>query len=162
MARARERALAELNSTWTFQPSRRSISGKMAAACPCSLEARCFKKVGRGCRFHARFDVNKSGPRSPSGAVKRTWRKRRRLSQTAVGMESRPGYQVLWRECYRVLSFDPQDGLPDSKNSFSGFIPTTNRFSETNPDGYPRDTEWEATYRICGIRGWRSSEVFTS
>ena len=32
-------------------------------------------------------------------------------------------------ECYRVLGFDPRDGLPEWKNSSSEFIPTINRRS---------------------------------
>jgi len=43
-----------------------------------------------------------------------------------LGMESRPGYQVLVGGMLPFLSFDPQDGLPRFEEFFQRIHPTTN------------------------------------
>src|SRR6267143_882489 len=83
-----------------------------------------------------------SEPRSPSGAVKRTWQKRRDLATQAVGPGvptptsgiGRRNATALWVLIHGMV-------CPEPKNSSSGFIPTINRRSGNLPRG-PLITGW--------------------
>ena len=66
-----------------------------------------------------------------------------------LGMESRQGYRYWSEECYRVLSFDPQDGLPRFEDFFQRIHPDDQPgFRELIQTAIREKAEWEADYRI--------------
>jgi formate hydrogenlyase transcriptional activator len=73
-----------------------------------------------------------------------------RLSQTGSWAWS-PGEDIRYwsEECYRVLSFDPQDGLPRFEDFFQRIHPDDQPgFRELIQTAIREKAEWEADYRI--------------
>src|SRR5262249_14156939 len=63
----------------------------------------------------------------------------------------RPGQDIRYwpDECYRVLSFDPQDGLPRFEDFFQRLHPDDQPgFRELIQTAIREKAEWEADYRI--------------
>ena len=57
-------------------------------------------------------------------------------------------------ECYRVLSFDPQDGLPRFEDFFQRLHPDDQPgFRELTQTAIREKAEWEADYRIVHLDG---------
>jgi len=73
-----------------------------------------------------------------------------RLSQTGSWAWSPEGDIRYWsEECYRVLSFDPQDGLPRFEDFFRRIHPDDQPgFRELIETAILEKAEWEADYRI--------------
>src|SRR5208282_4563777 len=73
-----------------------------------------------------------------------------RLSQTGSWAWSPDDDIRYWsEECYRVLSFDPQDGLPRFENFFQRIHPDDQPgFRELIETAIREKAEWEADYRI--------------
>ena len=73
-----------------------------------------------------------------------------RLSQTGSWAWSPDSDIRYWsEECYRVLSFDPQDGLPRFEEFFQRIHPDDQPgFRELVQTAIREKTEWEADYRI--------------
>src|SRR5260370_986056 len=73
-----------------------------------------------------------------------------RLSQTGSWAWSPDRDIRYWsEECYRVLSFDPQDGLPRFEDFFQRFHPDDQPgFRELIQTAIREKAEWEADYRI--------------
>jgi PAS domain-containing protein len=73
-----------------------------------------------------------------------------RLSQTGSWAWS-PGQDIRYwsEECYRVLSFDPQDGLPRFEDFFQRLHPDDQLgFRELTQTAAREKADWEADYRI--------------
>jgi len=73
-----------------------------------------------------------------------------RLSQTGSWAWSPDQDIRYWsEECYRVLSFDPQDGLPRFEDFFQRIHPDDQPgFRELIETAIREKAEWEADYRI--------------
>ena len=73
-----------------------------------------------------------------------------RLSQTGSWAWSPDQDIRYWsEECYRVLSFDPQDGLPRFEDFFQRIHPDDQPgFRELIQNAIREKAEWEADYRI--------------
>jgi PAS domain S-box-containing protein len=73
-----------------------------------------------------------------------------RLSQTGSWAWSPEGDIRYWsEECYRVLSFDPQNGLPRFEDFFQRIHPDDQPgFRELTETAIREKAEWEADYRI--------------
>ena len=82
--------------------------------------------------------------------MRRTWRRRRDSARQAVGHGVQNSDIRYWsEECYRVLSFDPQDGLPRFEEFFQRIHPDDQPgFRELVQTAIREKTEWEADYRI--------------
>jgi PAS domain-containing protein len=78
-----------------------------------------------------------------------------RLSQTGSWAWSPDQGQTYWsEECYRVLSFDPQDGLPRLEEFFQRIHPDDQpRFREFIQTAIREKAEFEADYRIVHLDG---------
>jgi PAS domain S-box-containing protein len=78
-----------------------------------------------------------------------------RLSQTGSWAWSPDKDIIYWsEECYRVLSFDPQDGLPRFEDFFQRLHPDDQPgFSERIQRAIREKAEWEADYRIVHPNG---------
>jgi PAS domain S-box-containing protein len=74
-----------------------------------------------------------------------------RLSQTGSWAWSPEQDNRYWsEECYRVLSFDPQDGLPRFEDGFQRLHPDDQPgFRELTQTAIREKAEWEADYRIA-------------
>jgi PAS domain S-box-containing protein len=83
-----------------------------------------------------------------------------RLSQTGSWAWSPDEDIKYWsEECYRVLSFDPQDGLPRFEDFFQRIHPDDQPgFRELIQTAIREKAEWEADYRIVHPDG-RSREI---
>jgi PAS domain S-box-containing protein len=78
-----------------------------------------------------------------------------RLSQTGSWAWSPDSDIRYWsEECYRVLSFDPQDGLPQFEEFFQRIHPDDQPgFRELVQTAIREKAEWEADYRIVHLDG---------
>jgi signal transduction histidine kinase len=78
-----------------------------------------------------------------------------RLSQTGSWAWSPDQGQTYWsEECYRVLSFDPQDGLPRFEEFFQRIHPDDQpSFRELVQTAIREKAEFEADYRIVHLDG---------
>ena len=78
-----------------------------------------------------------------------------RLSQTGSWAWSPEQGQTYWsEECYRVLSFDPQDGLPRLEEFLQRIHPDDQpRFREFIRTAIREKAEFEADYRIVHLDG---------
>ena len=78
-----------------------------------------------------------------------------RLSQTGSWAWSPDKDIIYWsEECYRFLSFDPQDGLPRFEDFFQRLHPDDQPgFSERIQRAIREKAEWEADYRIVHPNG---------
>ncbi len=78
-----------------------------------------------------------------------------RLSKTGSWAWSPDQDIGYWsEECYRVLSFDPQDGLPRFEDFFQRIHPDDQPgFSELIQTAIREKAEWEADYRIVHLDG---------
>ena len=78
-----------------------------------------------------------------------------RLSQTGSWAWSPDQDIRYWsEECYRVLSFDPQDGLPRFEDFFQRIHPDDQpAFRELIQTAIREKAEWEADYRIVHLDG---------
>jgi PAS domain S-box-containing protein len=78
-----------------------------------------------------------------------------RLSQTGSWAWSPDQDIRYWsEECYRVLSFDPQDGLPRFEEFFQRIHPDDQpSFRELIQTAIREKAEWEADYRIVHLDG---------
>jgi PAS domain S-box-containing protein len=78
-----------------------------------------------------------------------------RLSQTGSWAWSPDQDIRYWsEECYRVLSFDPRDGLPRFEEFFQRIHPDDQPgFSELIQTAIREKAEWEADYRIVHLDG---------
>jgi PAS domain S-box-containing protein len=78
-----------------------------------------------------------------------------RLSQTGSWAWSPDQDITYWsEECYRVLSFDPQDGLPRFEEFFQRIHPDDQPgFRELIQTAIREKAEWEADYRIVHLDG---------
>src|SRR4029077_20096510 len=78
-----------------------------------------------------------------------------RLSQTGSWAGSQDQCKPYWsEECYRVLSFDPQDGLPRFEEFFQRIHPDDQAsFRELVQTAIREKAEFEADYRIVHLDG---------
>jgi PAS domain-containing protein len=84
-----------------------------------------------------------------------------RLSHTGSWAWSPDRGITYWsEECYRVLSFDPKDGLPRAEEFFQRIHPDDRPgFMELVETGIREKAEWEADYRIVHPDG--TVRIFT-
>jgi PAS domain-containing protein len=121
------RALAELKATGTAQPYEKEFCRKDGIPIAVLAGSALFQGGGNeGVAFVLDLSERKRAEealRSSESYLAEA----QKLSQTGSWAWSPEQDIRYWpEECYRVLSFDPQDGLPRFEDFFTGFIPTTN------------------------------------
>jgi PAS domain S-box-containing protein len=145
-----ERAVAELSGTGTIQPYEKEFFRKDGNRVPVLLGAALFE----GSRNEGvAFVLDLSERKQAEEGLRRSesyLAEAQRLSQTGSWAWSPDQDIRYWsEECYRVLSFDPQDGLPRMEELIQRIHPDDQPgFRELIETAIREKAEWEADYRI--------------
>jgi PAS domain S-box-containing protein len=145
-----ERAVTELNGTGTFQPYEKEYFRKDGNRVPVLIGGALFQGGGNE---GVAYVLDLTEQKRAEEALRRSesyLAEAQRLSQTGSWAWS-PELDIRYwsEECYRVLSFDPQDGLP----RFEDFVQRIHLddqpgFRELTRTATREEAEWEADYRI--------------
>jgi PAS domain S-box-containing protein len=144
-----ERALASLKSTRAVQPYEKEFFRKDGSRVPVLVGGALFEGGNEGVAFVLDLSEQKRAEealRSREAYLAEA----QRLSQTGSWAWSPERDIRYWsEECYRVLSFDPQDGLPTFEDFFQRLHPDDQPgFRELTQTAIREKAEWEADYRI--------------
>jgi len=145
-----ERALTELKGTGTVQPYEKEYFRKDGSRVPVLIGAALFQGGGNeGVGFVLDLSEQKRAQESLRNS-EAYLAEAQRLSQTGSWAWSPDEDIKYWsEECYRVLSFDPQDGLPRFEDFFQRIHPDDQPgFRELIQTAIREKAEWEADYRI--------------
>jgi PAS domain S-box-containing protein len=144
-----ERALTGARVTGVFQPYEKEFLRKDGSRLPVLIGGALFQSANQG----VVFVLDLSEQRRAAEALRRSesyLAEAQRLSQTGSWAWSPDEDITYWSEqCYRVLSFDPQDGLPRFEQFFQRIHPDDQpAFRELIETAIGEKAEWEADYRI--------------
>ena len=145
-----DRAVAELNSTGTFQPFEKEYFRKDGSRVPVLIGGALFQEGGKE---GVAFVLDLSEQRRAEEALRSSeayLAEAQTLSQTGSWAWSPDQDIRYWsEECYRVLSFDPHDGLPRFEQFFQRIHPDDQPgFRELTQTATREKAEWKADYRI--------------
>jgi PAS domain S-box-containing protein len=144
-----ERSMAEFLATGVFQAYEKEYFRKDGSRVPVLVGGARMQSPNEGVVFVLDLSEQKRAEekirRSESYLAEA-----QRLSQTGSWAWS-PDHDIRYwsEECYRVLSFDPQDGLPRFEDFFQRIHPDDQPgFRELIQTAIREKAEWEADYRI--------------
>jgi len=144
-----ERSLVEFLATGVFQAYEKEYFRKDGSRVPVLIGGARFQNANEGVVFVLDLSEQKRAEekirRSESYLAEA-----QRLSQTGSWAWSPDDDIRYWsEECYRVLSFDPQDGLPRFEDFFQRIHPDDQPgFRALIETAIREKAEWEANYRI--------------
>ena len=154
-----ERSMAEFLATGVFRPYEKEYFRKDGSRVPVLVGGARMQSPNEGVVFVLDLSEQKCAEekirRSESYLAEA-----QRLSQTGSWAWSPDDDIRYWsEECYRVLSFDPQDGLPRFEQFFQRIHPDDQAGLRKAIEAAIRDkAEWEAEYRIVHQDG-RLSDI---
>jgi PAS domain S-box-containing protein len=149
-----ERALTEALATGVFQPYEKEFLRKDGSRLPVLIGGALFESANEG----VVFVLDLSEQKRAEEALRRSesyLAEAQRLSQTGSWAWSPDQDIRYWsEECYRVLSFDPHDGLPRFEQFFQRLHPDDQPgFRELIQTAIREKAEWQADYRIVHLDG---------
>jgi formate hydrogenlyase transcriptional activator len=144
-----QRAVTEALATGFFQPYEKQFFRKDGSRLPVLLGGALFQDSNEG----VSFVLDLSEQKRAEEALRRSesyLAEAQRLSQTGSWAWSPDQDIKYWsEECYRVLSFDPLDGLPRFEDFFQRIHPDDQPgLRELIQTAIREKAEWEADYRI--------------
>jgi len=144
-----QRAVTEALATGFFQPYEKQFLRKDGSRLPVLVGGALFQDSNEG----VSFVLDLSEQKRADEKIRRSeayLAEAQRLSQTGSWAWSPEEDITYWsEECYRVLSFDPQGGLPRFEEFFQRIHPDDQPgFRELTQTAIREKTEWEADYRI--------------
>jgi PAS domain S-box-containing protein len=144
-----ERALTEALATGVFQPYEKEFFRKDGSRVPVLIGGALFQGANEG----VVFALDLSEQKRSEEALRRSesyLAEAQRLSQTGSWAWSPDEDIRYWsEECYRVLSFDPQGGLPRLEDFFQRIHPDDQpAYRELTQTAIREKREFEADYRI--------------
>ena len=154
-----ERSMAEFLATGVFRPYEKEYFRKDGSRVPVLVGGARMQSPNEGVVFVLDLSEQKRAEekirRSESYLAEA-----QRLSQTGSWAWSPDDDIRYWsEECYRVLSFDPKDGLPRFEDFFQRIHPDDQRgVRELIETAIREKAEWEADYRIVHQDG-RVSDI---
>ena len=145
-----ERAVADLKASGVFQPYEKEYFRRDGSRVPILLGGALYEDSGNeGVAFV--LDLSEQKRAEEALRTNESYlAEAQRLSQTGSWAWS-PEHDIRYwsEECYRVLSFDPQDGLPRFEDFFQRLHPDDQPgFRELIQTAVREKAEWEADYRI--------------
>jgi PAS domain S-box-containing protein len=149
-----QRALAQALANGFFQPYEKQFLRKDGSRVPVLLGGALFQSSNEGVAFALDLSEQKRAEeklRSSESYLAEA----QRLSQTGSWAWSPEQDITYWsEECYRVLSFDPQDGLPRFEDFFQRIhLDDQPGLRELIQTAIREKAEWEADYRIVHPHG---------
>ena len=143
------RALTDARATGAFQPYEKEFLRKDGSRVPVLIGGALFPGAKEGVVFV--LDLSEQKRAEEALRTSESYlAEAQRLSQTGSWAWS-PEHDIRYwsEECYRVLSFDPQDGLPRFEDFFQRLHPDDQPgFRERIQTAIREKAEWEADYRI--------------
>jgi len=149
-----ERAMASLRATGAAQPYEKEFFRKDGSRVPVLVGGALFEGGNEGVAFVLDLSEQKRAEekirRSESYLAEA-----QKLSQTGSWAWSPERGITYWsEECYRVLSFDPQAGLPKQEDFFQRIHPDDRAgFGELTETAIRQQTDFEGDYRIVHSDG---------
>ena len=145
-----ERAVTELNGTGTVQPYEKEFFRRDGNRVPVLVGAALFRGGGKE---GVAFVLDLSERKRAEGALRRSesyLAEAQRMSKTGSWAWSPEHDITYWSEqCFRVLSFDPQGGLPQQEEFFRRIHPDDQPgFAEVTQTSIREKTPFETDYRV--------------
>src|SRR5260370_9673489 len=143
------RALTEGLATGVFQPYEKEFLRKDGSRLPVLVGGALFQSANEGVVFV--LDLSEQKRAEEALRTSESYlAEAQRLSKTGSWAWSPEQDIRYWsEECYRVLSFDPQNGLPRFEDFFHRLHPDDQPgFRELTQTAIREKAEWEADYRI--------------
>jgi PAS domain S-box-containing protein len=148
-----ERAVTEMEGTGTVQRYEKEYFRKDGNRVRVLIGSALFQEGGNE---RVAFVLDLSGQKRAEEALRTSeayLAEAQRLSQTGSWAWSPDQDIKYWSEgCYRVLGFDPQNGLPRSEDFFQRIHPDDQPgFRELIQKAFREKTEWKADFRIVHL-----------
>jgi PAS domain S-box-containing protein len=144
-----ERAVAEVKATGTIQPCEKEYFRKDSSRVPVMIGSALFEGGNEGVVFVLDLSEQKRAQEARRSSEAYLAEAQRLAHMGSWAWSPDQGTRYCSEEWYRVLGFDPRDGLPRFEDFFQRIHPNDQPgFRELIQTAIRQKAEWEADYRI--------------